>query len=98
MMWKKVVKKLTAGFFLGIILVILTENTYAVPLQQAGLCCRKLNGRNNNACPSLFSCLKFTCVSIRVLFNPYFGLMIVVCKTEQSPWICVKCGRIHCGR
>uniref|UniRef100_A0A8W8MI99 Ubiquitin carboxyl-terminal hydrolase n=1 Tax=Magallana gigas TaxID=29159 RepID=A0A8W8MI99_MAGGI len=21
-----------------------------------------------------------------------------VCKTEQSPWICVKCGRIHCGR
>lgn len=29
----QVVKKLTAGFFLGIILVILTENTYAVPLQ-----------------------------------------------------------------
>lgn len=29
----QVVKKLTAGFFLGITLVILTENTYAVPLQ-----------------------------------------------------------------
>ncbi|XP_039291579.1 ubiquitin carboxyl-terminal hydrolase 3 [Nilaparvata lugens] len=49
-------------------------------------------------CPHLINCVKLQTNNLTDKTNATKELICSDCSTDRSPWICLHCGKIHCGR
>uniref|UniRef100_A0A4W3HY91 Ubiquitin carboxyl-terminal hydrolase n=1 Tax=Callorhinchus milii TaxID=7868 RepID=A0A4W3HY91_CALMI len=43
-------------------------------------------------------CERFSCLSPAELFNLFPLSVFAVCRSNKSPWVCLTCSSVHCGR
>ncbi|RZF37470.1 hypothetical protein LSTR_LSTR005345 [Laodelphax striatellus] len=49
-------------------------------------------------CPHLSDCVKLQSTNLTEKTNATKELICAECSTERSPWMCLHCGVINCGR